>query len=66
MLLPPALQIGSRNETELLPATVVELDRLGTATTRSRCRRRVPDHSTTELLAGRVQQLHIAGRQMPA
>ena len=42
-LLPPPLRIGSPNETELLPATVAELDRLQLRLREAARRRRVPD-----------------------
>lgn len=64
-LLPPPLRVGSPNETELLPATVAELDRLELHLREAAVDGGFPTDTTSELLAGRVQRLHIAGRRMP-
>jgi IS5 family transposase len=64
-LLPPPLRVGSPNETELLPATVAELDLLGLRPREAAVDGGFPTDTTSELLAGRVQRLHIAGRRMP-
>jgi IS5 family transposase len=64
-LLPPPLRVGSPNESELLPATVAELDLLGLRPREAAVDGGFPTDTTSELLAGRVQRLHIAGRRMP-
>lgn len=65
-LLPPALRIGSPNETDLLPDTIAELDLLGVRLHEAVLDGGFPLPTTTALLGERVRTIHITGRAMPA
>jgi transposase, IS5 family len=63
-LLPPALRVGSSNETDLLPDTVAALDRLDLHVREAALDGGFPTETSRELLSQRVAQIHITGRAM--
>ena len=63
--MPPPLRVGSPNETELLPATVAELDRLGLHLREVCVDGGFPTITTNRLLEHHAARIHIGGRQLP-